>query len=133
MIPARILEISITGSCTEAEARELATMALVGRSRRRDPLTSVEAAESLKPHRLTANRTAVLDALRAIGRAATDEELVAYYGGRRNDNGWPAQSPSGLRSRRSELVASGMVEPAGHGITMAGNRATLWRATATTL
>jgi hypothetical protein len=128
MHPERLLEISVTGICEPHEARQLATLALVGRARRRDPSTSREAVASMTPQRQTARRLAVLACMELMGRAGTDEEIAAWYLARREHHGWPSQSPSGLRTRRAELVALGMVMHDGHARNSHGNRARRWRA-----
>ena len=95
-----------------------------------DPQTSVHAA-----HRaglpLRASQVAVLHLLRQVG-AVTDEELVAAYSTamRAHPVAWPPQSPSGIRSRRAELVRSGDVVANGwRQSRQTGNRMTVWRAT----
>jgi hypothetical protein len=88
-------------------------------ARRTDPATSHEAAESLSSDRLRASQNAVLAFLRRHG-AMTDIDLVERYDGL-------AQSPSGLRTRRKELVARGLVVDTGSWVrTPSGRRATVW-------
>lgn len=92
------------------------------KARRTDPDTSHAAASSV--HDLRQRQAAVLFALRAIG-PSTDEKLVARY-----DRIFPAipQSPSGLRTRRHELVTAGLVEWAGTKQPLASGRmARVWR------
>lgn len=70
-------------------------------ARRTDPRTSHAAAHSVT--NLTERREAVLYILGVIGRG-TDEEIAANY-----PDGMIPQSPSGLRTRRKELVDAGYV------------------------
>jgi hypothetical protein len=74
------------------------------RARHTDPETSHDAAASVKE--LRRRQAAVWYVLDMEG-PLTDEELVKAYAVR-----WPhfPQSPSGLRTRRAELVARGLVE-----------------------
>lgn len=70
----------------------------------------------------------MLDVLVA-GGPMTDEQLQQTYSEQR---GLPAQSPSGLRTRRAELVDAGLVEPTGDKRPMTtGRLARVWRATTT--
>lgn len=74
------------------------------RARRADPETSHEAAKSVVE--LRKRQQAVLEVLKC--GPTTDEELVCkypYFAWEEAD--YPKQSPSGLRTRRSELVALG--------------------------
>jgi hypothetical protein len=73
-------------------------------ARRTDPGTSWAAANSLDPTVLRSSQRAVLTILQDIG-PMTDAELCARMA--------PAMSPSGARSRRSELVAKGLVYDTG--------------------
>lgn len=79
-------------------------------ARRTDPDTSHLAAASVP--RSTAAKEAVRDCLALYGPLA-DERLVHLYGQTRRMHGWPAQSPSGIRTRRAELVADGIVVDTG--------------------
>jgi ribulose-5-phosphate 4-epimerase/fuculose-1-phosphate aldolase len=95
------------------------------RARQTDPATSHQAAASV--HSLTLKQKAVLNVLRGIG-PLSDESLVALYqrGGIAYSD--VPQSDSGIRTRRSELVALGHVRNAGIGRTRTGRRCQLWRA-----
>ncbi|MDR7496819.1 MAG: hypothetical protein QN174_07670 [Armatimonadota bacterium] len=96
-------------------------------ARRTDPDTSHEAAASLPAQQVRASQEAVLDCLRRYG-AMTDEQIAARYEASRRQYGWPAQSPSGLRTRRAELVDQGLVEDSGLRRELAsGRRAIVWR------
>lgn len=91
-------------------------------ARRTDPATSHEAAGSVRE--LTDRQRAVLTCFHVWG-PMTDEQLVDRY--QRSDR--PAQSPSGIRTRRSELVARGDVIDTGEKATMTtGRKAILWDA-----
>lgn len=99
--------------------------AIRARARRRDPVTSHAAAASVAG--ITEKQRAVLRVLAWAG-PLTDEELVEEYERPRVEP-LPEQSPSGIRSRRSELVKLGHVEAVGQGRTGAGRRALRWAAT----
>lgn len=95
-------------------------------ARRRDPATSHAAAESVTP-KLTITRRALLKALRLLARPVTDHEIARYYPGIAQNDGLPGQSPSGLRTRRKELVDLGLVRDSGWTATLpSGRKATLW-------
>jgi hypothetical protein len=76
------------------------------RARWSDPLTSHQAAASVT--RMRRSQAAVLAVLREEG-PATDEEIAARY----RTPPRPMQSPSGLRTRRAELVEAGLVRDSG--------------------
>lgn len=88
----------------------------LARARRTDPETSHAAAESV--HDLGRRQAAVREALTILG-PCTDEELAAEYAAL-----FPhvPQSPSGLRTRRAELVAAGLVEWTGRKVRMTTGR-----------
>lgn len=84
-----------------------------------DPETSHEAARSLSHEHLRETQQLVLAWLHEHG-PSTDEELVAGLAGR--------LSPSGARTRRSELVALRVVEDSGERRRIAsGRNAIVWR------
>lgn len=90
-------------------------------ARRTDPHTSHEAAESLA-RRATQRRT-VLMILRGLPEGVTDEELVSLIGAN--------LSPSGVRTRRHELVEQGLVVDTGiRRKTNSGRSAIVWAAAA---
>lgn len=97
------------------------------RARRTDPATSHDAARSIKAAALRASQEAVLKFLRRHG-PATDVELVEGY------PEWaralhPPQSPSGLRTRRHELVEAGAVVDTGDRAELpSGRKAIVWAA-----
>lgn len=94
---------------------------IMPRARKRDPETSAEAADSVL--RLNDKRKAVLSVIRRHG-PVSDEDIATLY-----PDHAPEQSPSGLRTRRSELVKMGLVRWSGAHTTMdTGRRARLWEA-----
>jgi len=88
--------------------------------RKRDPETSCEAAvKAQKKASLT--QYEIVAVLRVYG-PMTDEQIAAKFAF--------AVSPSGLRSRRAELVALGMVRWSGtFGKTASGGKCRIWEAT----
>lgn len=96
----------------------------VARARRGDPSTSHEAAASLGDVR--ASQALVLGLLRTYG-PSTDEQLAALA-----TMAGVVMSPSGLRTRRHELVTLALVEPSGEQRVMStGRRALVWQAVPT--
>jgi hypothetical protein len=87
-----------------------------------DPITSHEAASSIKDLTLTQKR--VLEVLERYG-PATDEEINRYYFHLAQAFDWNQVSPSGLRSRRAELVEAGKVQDSGERGTTKSGRATV--------
>ena len=77
------------------------------RARKTDPATSFEAAASIDENKLTKTQAFILKCLR---RPGTDFALAERYA---NYKTAPLASPSGLRSRRAELVESGIVVDSG--------------------
>lgn len=74
-------------------------------ARSSDPPTSWEAARSIRGKRIRESQAIVLRLLRAYG-PMTDEQLLEYLA--RSE--WAGTlSPSGARTRRSELVSRGLV------------------------
>lgn len=100
----------------------------VPRARRTDPQTSHDAARSI-------DRRSLSDVHRMIGRLLalhgplTDESIAALYAARAlDDPKCRPVSPSGLRTRRRELVDAGLVEPTETvAYTAAGRRTTVWK------
>jgi hypothetical protein len=82
-------------------------------ARNSDPATSVEAADRV--HDITGAQQRVLEVLKAHG-PLTDEQLVDLL---------PRMSPSGVRSRRSELVERRLVRDSGVTTTTKLNRRTI--------
>lgn len=94
------------------------------RARMTDRGTSHAAAKSVRNQTATHDR--IVDVLERYG-PATDEEIAAYYGNLAELFDWPPVSPSGLRSRRAELVDLGVVVDTGErGRTRAGRACTVW-------
>lgn len=90
------------------------------RARSTDPATSWEAARSISD--LTERQKAV--AFMFIGNPMADHELVAEYSKVMH---LPYQSPSGLRTRRSELVRAGILKDSGRRTeTPSGRSAIVW-------
>ena len=99
------------------------------RARTSDPATSHAAAASVNG-KLRETQNAVLRLLRLDGDLSDDQLLAAYDNRRRHDSGFPPQSPSGLRTRRRELVALGLVRDSGRRTTTySGRAAIVWTAT----
>lgn len=95
----------------------------VAHARRSDPDTSKLAAASVK--NLGRTRDAILRILRALG-PCTDEQIQAAYS--RGYGNPILASPSGLRSRRSELVRMGLVVDSGRvGKTASGRQTIIWK------
>lgn len=96
------------------------------RARRTDRATSHAAARSVRGQ--TETHARILEVLDA-GPPATDEQIASRYQAAAAMQGWPPVSPSGLRSRRAELVDMGLVEDSGlRGRTASGRACTVWRA-----
>jgi hypothetical protein len=94
-------------------------------ARTSDPDTSHAAADTvIDPNKGTYRRIISLIRLRRDG--LSDEQLFDLWSEAR-DADYPPISPSGLRSRRSELTRHGLIVPGGEGRTRAGRRCTLWR------
>lgn len=92
-------------------------------ARNTDPFTSHEAAASvvgLRPKQL-----AVLDCLKLYG-PTNDPQLLTLYRTHAEAHGWPEQSDSGLRTRRSELVEKGLIYPVDTSTLPSGRRALVW-------
>jgi hypothetical protein len=91
-------------------------------ARRTDPWTSHAAADSLTSDKIRRSQDAVLRFLRERG-GMDDGTLVAAY------DLQPPQSPSGLRTRRAELVSRGLVRDSGRTITTtSGRKSIVWEA-----
>lgn len=94
---------------------------IFARARTTDPITSHEAAWSLSSETLRASQEAVLAAMRSYGFPIDDAKLAEVY------SGDPPQSPSGLRTRRAELVDLGLVRDSGETTLLpSGRRAICW-------
>lgn len=108
---------------TRAAKFEQAELSL---ARAADPETSREAAHAAAAH-LTEAR---LDVLKVLSRYTmlSDEALVEKYTEHANALAVKVQSPSGIRSRRAELVTIGRVALAGRTTNANGRHVRLWRA-----
>ena len=90
-------------------------------TRTTDPETSHEAEKSVS--KLAESYGIILDIFRKHG-PMNDESLVEYW----NTESPKYGSPSGIRSRRSELVAAGRLEDSGDRIKMRSGRASIvWK------
>lgn len=115
-------ELPVTGAkvCLDCPNVEIA------HARRTDPETSKQAAASVT--NLGRTRDAILKILKAHG-PMTDEQIREIYAGRTEfGHDYPFASPSGLRSRRSELVRLGLVVDSGQlGKTASGRQTIIWK------
>lgn len=91
------------------------------KARLTDPITSVEAADSVA--NLTATKKAILDLLKV---PCTDESLVARYESLARTYTVPMASPSGIRSRRHELAVAGYLTAVDYSKSASGRRAIVW-------
>lgn len=90
-------------------------------ARSTDPVTSHLAAASVK--NINETQQEVLRVMGLLG-PVTDEKLVNTF----QFYSKTKISPSGIRSRRAELVTKGLVEATAlTGTTVSGRRATVWR------
>ena len=115
--------------CTECQAlrAKCASPEAEAHARDSDPDTSHAAAESVR--RITETQEAIADLMRHIGRPMTDTEIAYRYGEWREHFGdaIPRSSPSGLRTRRSELVERKIVRDSGKRERLPSRRhAILW-------
>lgn len=104
-------------------------------ARAADPLTSIQAAESVT--NLNAKREAVYKCLLSLG-PMTDEQLCLGYHRMSQMPGWivqddpyvfPRQSDSGIRTRRSELVRAERCKDSGRREKSSGGRGCIvWQA-----
>ena len=99
----------------------------VAHARHTDVATSHLAARSVED--LNAKQRAVLKIFENYSRGPlSDELLIVAYHGYSDRPEYPKQSPSGLRSRRSELVRAGLLVDSGHrGRTASGRSTILWK------
>jgi len=87
-------------------------------SRDRDPETSHEAAASISPETLRQSQTDVLALFRKFG-LMSDHKMMPFAAILR-------QSPSGLRTRRAELVKLGKLRWSGMYDTINGRKHRMW-------
>jgi hypothetical protein len=102
-------------------------------ARKTDPITSKEAAASIRSDAIRRSQAAILGMLKRYG-PMYDQQLIDRYLYYQTLNGGdvdvPPQSESGIRTRRSELVAKGLVEDSGEKTLLtSGRRTIIWRAT----
>lgn len=99
-------------------------------SRFTDPDTSHAAAASLSADRMRETQRVIVEILDRFGPAC-DEDIATYSRQLASLGEAPQQSPSGLRSRRAELVAAGIVRDSGERAkTTAGRSTIVWELTA---
>ncbi len=92
-------------------------------ARTTDPSTSWEAAGSVQ--NVTETQQNILTCLVF---PLTDDELVDAFYRMADSNGWRMASPSGIRSRRAELVARGLVKDSGERKkSWSGRNAIVWQ------
>ena len=93
-------------------------------ARTTDPGTSHEAAASVS--NLTATQNAIRWLFDKFGKL-TDEQLQNHYRRMMQQGDAPRASESGIRSRRSELVAAGYLQDSGDRVKMeSGRSAIVW-------
>lgn len=85
----------------------------------------------IAPKALRDSQEAVLRLLRELGEMS-DDLLVERYQAVAEEGNVSRQSPSGIRSRRSELVELGLVRDSGRKVILepSGRRAIVWELTA---
>jgi hypothetical protein len=98
---------------------------LIPRARRSDPRTSHDAAESFSREAVRVTQQKILELL-ADG-PMSDTEIADRYA---QHHTWPRQSPSGLRTRRAELVHDGRVRDTGDRVVLpSGRKSIVWALT----
>jgi hypothetical protein len=91
-------------------------------ARTTDPQTSHDAARSVE--NITETQNAILTLLTF---PLTDEELIDAFYNMADVAGWKTASPSGIRSRRAELVAKGFIKDSGERRKLSsGRNAIVW-------
>lgn len=93
-------------------------------ARRTDPATSHEAADSVR--NLTQTQMAVLNILSTSPVSLSDDAIIDSYMAKAIVGIWPMASISGIRTRRSELAALGLVVVKDYGKSFSGRRCALW-------
>lgn len=103
-------------------------MTTTARARTTDPTTSHAAAQSVRVCRSAGVRAGILYLLgHDARRALSDVEIAVEYGALVTRGEAPVCSPSGLRTRRAELVTRGEVVDTGHRVRLAsGRQAIVW-------
>lgn len=88
-------------------------------ARKTDPHTSLDAAKSLRAVRITQTRRKIIELLRQFPDGLSDQEIGHKLA--------TVASPSGLRTRRAELVEMGLVADSGRrAVTTSGRRTIVW-------
>lgn len=96
------------------------------RARSTDPATSHAAARSIRPGFLRDSQDAIVKLFRELG-PMDDSLLVDRYQEAVLEGLRPNQSPSGIRTRRAELVDAGVVRDTGRTVRLeSGRQATVW-------
>lgn len=94
-------------------------------ARQTDPQTSHDAAKSVG--NVTATQNTILLLLNIEGMTDTDLVLAYSRMNRTSPETAPRASESGIRSRRAELVARGLVQDSGDRVKLqSGRMATVW-------
>lgn len=95
--------------------------------RRTDPETSREAALSLDEAKVTKLMKTIYNLLSV--EAMYDEKLIREYLMLAGKYGWDLASPSGIRTRRSDLVKLGWVIDSGdRAVLPSGRKSIVWKA-----
>lgn len=98
------------------------------RARTSDPKTSHAAAQSVRRATLTDTHKRVGRLLAVYGPQCDEQIAELWRDAERDDPKWPRVSPSGLRTRRRELVDAGLVVDSGRETrTRSGRRTVLWQ------
>jgi len=99
-------------------------MTTKAKARKTDPATSHEAAASVTPEAMSETQKAIVNLL-AIRDMTDDELFMRYFQGAELGH-WQHASQSGVRSRRSELVKTGLVRAKGFSKTKFNRPTTIW-------
>lgn len=95
-------------------------------SRATDPETSRQAAASISKDKMRETQRQILEVLGRFGPSC-DEDIAIHFRQLSEIEAWPLQSPSGLRSRRAELVNAGLVRDSGQRTkTSSGRQTIVW-------
>lgn len=91
-----------------------------------DPETSRQAARSISRDKMRKTQRQIIEVLTRFG-SACDEDIQIYFSQLSDVESWPLQSPSGLRSRRAELVKAGLIVDSGErSKTSSGRQTIVW-------
>jgi len=99
-------------------------MTTKARARKTDPATSHEAATSVSGEAMSETKKAIVNLL-SIQSMTDDELFMRYFQGAELGH-WQHASQSGVRSRRSELVKSGVIRAKGFSKTKFNRPTTIW-------